>query len=76
LKTIATIGKGSFFRATDSRRLRAVFNQIDRLERAPVRIQVYEDIQDYYRIYLYWGICFLLVALFLKNTIFGNVLED
>lgn len=76
LKTIATIGKGSFFRATDTRRLRAVFAQIDKLERAPVRIRVYEDIQDYYRIYLYWGISCLLFALMLKITIFGNVLED
>ena len=76
LKTIAAIGNGSFFRATDTRRLRAVFAQINRLEKAPVRIRVYEDVQDYYRVYLYWGIAFLLFALFLKNTIFGNVLED
>lgn len=76
LKTIAAIGNGSFFRATDTRRLRAVFAQINRLEKAPVRIRVYEDVQDYYRVYLYWGIAFLLFALLLKNTIFGNVLED
>lgn len=76
LKTVATIGNGTFFRATDPGRLRAVFARIDRLEKAPVRIRVYEDAQDYYRIYLYWGISFLLLALLLKNTIFGNVLED
>lgn len=76
LKTIATIGNGSFFRATDTRRLRAVFAQINRLEKAPVRVRVYEDVRDYYRVYLYWGIAFLLFALLLKNTIFGNVLED
>ncbi len=76
LKTIATIGNGSFFRATDTGRLRAVFAQISRLEKAPVRVRVYEDVQDYYRIYLSWGIVFLLGALLLKNTIFGNVLED
>lgn len=76
LKTIATIGNGSFFRATDARRLQAVFAQISRLEKAPVRVQVYKDVQDYYRIYLYWAISFLLFALLLKNTIFGNVLED
>ncbi len=76
LKTIATIGNGSFFRATDARRLRAVFDQINRLEKAPIRTRIYEDVQDYYRIYLYWGIVFLLIALLLKNTIFGNVLED
>ncbi|MFD2571370.1 VWA domain-containing protein [Spirosoma soli] len=76
LKTIASIGNGSFFRATDVNRLRAVFEQINRLEKAPVRIRVYEDVQDYYRIYLSWAIVALLSALFLKNTIFGNVLED
>ena len=76
LKTIATIGNGGFFRATDSRRLQAVFAQINRLEKAPVRIRVYEEVQDYYRVYLYWGVAFMLFALFLKNTIFGNVLED
>ena len=76
LKTIATIGNGSFFRATDTARLQAVFAQISQLEKSPVRVQVYEDIQDYYRVYLYWGITFLLCTLLLKNTIFGNVLED
>ncbi|GAB2519772.1 VWA domain-containing protein [Spirosoma aerophilum] len=76
LKTIATIGEGSFFRTTDARRLQSVFAQISQLEKAPVRVHIYEDVQDYYRIYVYWGITFLLIALLLKNTIFGNVLED
>ncbi|GAB3986770.1 VWA domain-containing protein [Spirosoma daeguense] len=76
LKTIATIGNGSFFRAADARNLQRVFAQINRLEKSPVQIRVYEDIQDYYRVYLYWAICFLLLVLLLKNTIFGNVLED
>ncbi|QJW88233.1 VWA domain-containing protein [Spirosoma taeanense] len=76
LKTIAGIGEGSFFRATDASRLRAIFAQINRLEKSPVRVQVYEDVQDYYRIYLYWAIVFLLVTLLLKTTIVGNVLED
>ncbi|QJD78173.1 VWA domain-containing protein [Spirosoma rhododendri] len=76
LKTVATTGTGSFFRATDARRLRAVFGQIDRLEKAPVQIRVYEDVRDYYRIYLYWGISFLMLVMLLKLTIFGNVLED
>lgn len=76
LKTVATTGAGSFFRATDARRLQAVFAQIDRLEKAPVQIRVYEDVRDYYRIYLYWGIAFLMLVMLLKLTIFGNVLED
>ncbi|WP_441656222.1 vWA domain-containing protein [Fibrella aquatica] len=76
LKTIATVGQGGFFRANDAGQLRQVFARIDRLERAPVRVQTYEDIQDQYRPYIYWGTTFLLLALFLKNTVLGNSLED
>ena len=76
LKTIAIIGSGSFFRATDAGRLRSVFARISRLEKAPVRVRVYEDVRDCYRIYLTWAIGFLLFALLVKTTIFGNVLED
>jgi len=76
LKTIAATGRGSFFRAGDTRRLQAIFAQINRLERAPVRIRVSEDVRDYYRVYLRWAMVFLLIALLLKCTIFGNVLED
>ncbi len=76
LKTIAATGNGSFFRASDTRRLQAIFAQINRLEKAPVRVRVSEDVRDYYRVYLHWAIVFLLLALLLKCTIFGNVLED
>lgn len=76
LKEIASIGKGSYFRATDEKRLNEVFAEINRLEKAPVRTIVYENVRDYYQIYLYWAIVFLLVSLLLKNTIVGNVLED
>jgi Ca-activated chloride channel family protein len=76
LKTIASVGKGGFFRATDAGQLSQVFARIDRLERAPVRVQTYEDVQDQYRPYIYWGISFMLLALFLKNTVLGNSLED
>ena len=76
LKTIATIGKGRFFRATDAGRLAVVFADIDRLEKSPTRSRVVRDAQDFYRIYLYWGITFMLLALALKSTIFSNVLED
>ncbi len=76
LRTIAATGNGRFFRATDTGRLRTIFADIDRLETAPVRTRVYEDVQDYYRVYLYQAIALLLFALLLKNTIFGNILED
>lgn len=76
LKTIANVGRGYFFRATDAGQLRQVFSRIDHLERAPIHVETYEDVQDQYRPYIYWGICFLLLGLVLKNTAVGNSLED
>ncbi|WP_128545687.1 vWA domain-containing protein [Larkinella soli] len=76
LTNIASIGGGSFFRAGDTQRLQVVFNEIDRLEKAPVKTTTYKDVKDFYRVYLYWAIIFLLLAFLLKNTIFGNILED
>lgn len=76
LKTIAQIGSGSFFRASDGNQLKQIFAQIDRLEKVPIRTRVYQDVQDYYRVYLYWSLVFFLIALLLKSTIFGNILED
>lgn len=76
LKAIARTADGSYYRATDARQLKQVFSRIDRLEKAPVRVRIYQDVQEYYRVYLNWGILFLLGALLLKSTIFGNVLED
>jgi Ca-activated chloride channel homolog len=76
LRSIAQLGSGSFFRASDSNQLQRIFAEINKLEKAPVRTQVYQDVQDYYRVYLNWAIVFFLIALFLKSTLFGNVLED
>lgn len=76
LKNIAQIGSGSFFRANDDKQLRQIFVQIDRLEKVPIRTRVYQDVQDFYRVYLYWALIFFLIALLLKSTIFGNILED
>jgi Ca-activated chloride channel homolog len=76
LKTIATIGNGRFFRATDAAKLSAIFSDIDQLEKVPMRSRVVRNAQDFYRIYLYWGLVCMLIALALKSTIFSNVLED
>lgn len=76
LKTVARTGSGSYFRASNAGELKRIFAQINRLEKAPVRVRIYQDVQDFYRVYLNWGIVFLLGALLLKSTLFGNILDD
>ncbi len=76
LKNIAGIGNGQFFRATDNSGLGIVFNQIDQLEKVKSRDVVSRDVDDYYRVYLFWSIFLLLIALSTKSTFMTNILED
>jgi Ca-activated chloride channel family protein len=76
LQKIAAVGNGKFFRATDNAGLSAVFNQIDQLEKVKSRDVVFRDVEDYYRIYLFWAVLLLLIALTSKSTFMANILED
>lgn len=76
LKDIAQRSKGQFFQVQDARSLKNVFERINRLEKINIKVSYYQDIKDFYHIYLKWGICCLLGALALKCTFMGNILED
>ncbi len=76
LQKIAATTNGQFFRATNNATLSQVFAQIDQLEKVKIKTRGYQEVQDYYRIYLYWAIVLLLFALLLKIAFVANVLED
>ena len=76
LQNIAGIGNGKFFRATDNTGLAVVFNQIDQLEKVKSRDVVSRDVDDHYRVYLFWAVLLLLIALGTKSTFMANILED
>lgn len=76
LQKIAALGNGKYFRATDNTALGAVFKQINQIEKVKSRNVVSRDVSDYYRIYLYWAILLILVALSTKSTFMANILED
>ena len=76
LLKISKTTNGQFYRATDNAVLANVFRQIDRLERVNVKNRRYQEVKDFYRVYLNWAIAFFLVMMFLKVTFIANVLED
>ncbi|QRR02906.1 VWA domain-containing protein [Dyadobacter sandarakinus] len=76
LKNIADIGNGKYFRASDNIGLETVFKQIDQLEKVKSRDVVSRDVSDFYRVYLYWAVLFLLIAMGTKSTFMANILED
>ncbi|TDB63350.1 vWA domain-containing protein [Arundinibacter roseus] len=76
LQKIAAAGDGKYFKATDNTMLGTVFTQINALEKVRFRNVVYRDVKDYYRVYLYWAMLLLLIALATKSTFMSNILED
>ncbi|TLU99989.1 VWA domain-containing protein [Dyadobacter luticola] len=76
LQNIAGLGNGKYFRATDNSALETVFKQIDQLEKVKSKDMLSRDIKDFYRIYLYWAVSFLLIAIGTKSTFMANILED
>lgn len=76
LKMLAESGNGKFFRATDNTTLREIFTQIDLLEKSLAQSSKSYDMSDYYYPYVYWALFFILLSLFLRFTLLGNILED
>lgn len=76
LQEIAAAGDGQYFRATDNNALKKVFGQINQLEKVKFHNVIFREVKDYYRVYVYWAVSFLLIALFAKGTFMGNILED
>lgn len=76
LKKVAELGGGISFRATDTNSLSNVFKQIDKIEKVKSKDVVSRTIQDFYRVYLYWAVLLLLIALATKSTFMSNILED
>jgi Ca-activated chloride channel family protein len=65
LEDIARSTGGRYFRARDRASLQRVYEQIDQLERAPIRIARYRPFVDEYR----WPLAFAIVALVLELTL-------
>ncbi len=76
LQEIAAAGDGEYFKATDNTTLTRVFDQINTLEKVKFRNEVFREVKDYYRIYVYWAVLFFLFALLAKGTFMSNILED
>lgn len=76
LREIARIGGGEFYRASDGNSLEQIFERIDTLEKAEILENRYKETADFYRIYLFWAMIFMLAWLGLKSTFLNNFLLD
>src|SRR6266850_6046555 len=65
---IASLTGGRYYRATDSQSLRHIFEEINRLEKAPVEQIVYRRFDEAYRVPLALGLVALALEIVLAGT--------
>ncbi len=76
LREVAKIGGGEYFRATDNQALEEIFRRIDLYEKAEIKETRYKNTEDFYPVYLFFGLLLFLGWLFLKSSFMVNALED
>jgi len=72
-REIARIGGGVFFRATDTKTMREIFDQIDKLERTGAEVQQYQNYDDLFPWLLAAGFVFLGAAFTLREAVWSVI---
>lgn len=72
LKFIATETNGKYFRATDNSKLKAIYNEIDKLEKTKIEEFKYYNYTEKYRFLVFLAGLFLVLEFILKNTLFKS----
>jgi Ca-activated chloride channel family protein len=69
MKEIAKLTDGEYFRATDNKKLKEIYETIDKLEKTKVEITSYKNAKELYYSWLGGGIFLLLLELGLSRTV-------
>jgi len=72
LKYIATETEGKYFRATDNTKLKAIYEEINKLEKTEIEEFKYYNYEENYRLLVLLAGLFLLIEVLLRNTIFKS----
>lgn len=73
LGKIAATTDGKYFRATNNTKLAEIYKEIDKLEKSKIDVKEFSKREEEYLKYALAGAFFLIMALFLKTTIFRNI---
>ncbi|MBE7651622.1 vWA domain-containing protein [Tenacibaculum finnmarkense] len=72
LKHIAKETDGKYFRATDNSKLKAIYSEINKLEKTKIEEFKYYNYTENYRLLVFIAGIFLLLEFLLKNTLFKS----
>nr|WP_320119016.1 VWA domain-containing protein [uncultured Marinifilum sp.] len=73
LNKIADMTGGKYFRATDNNKLKAIYAEIDKLEKSKIKVRQYSTKSEEYLLFAFLGAFFLLLEIALRNSILRNI---
>ncbi|MCT4602268.1 MAG: VWA domain-containing protein [Marinifilum sp.] len=73
LKEIAEMTGGQYFRATDNNKLKAIYAEIDQLEKSKIEVKQYSTKSEEFLIFAFLGALFLLLEIALRNSVLRNI---
>ncbi len=73
LKQIANITGGEYFRATDNRTLRNIYDKIDKLEKTKIQVTSYRNAAELFYGWMDVGLVLLFLELLFSRTIFRKL---
>jgi Ca-activated chloride channel family protein len=69
LTQVAEMTGGKYFRATDNRKLKAIYKEIDQLERTKIEVFAYKRYSELFGGWLFAGLAAFLLEMILSNTL-------
>ncbi|RCK72875.1 MAG: BatA [Ignavibacteriae bacterium] len=73
LQKISNMTNGKYFRATDNNKLKAIYNEIDRLEKSKIEVTEYRKKSEEFRYAAILATIFLIFELLFRYTIFRTI---
>lgn len=73
LQQVANITGGKYYRAEDTAGLKAIYDEINSLEKSQIEVQVYNQYFELLAIFLFPALLIILLEIILRNTIFRKV---
>ena len=73
LQQIAEMTGGQYFRATDNNKLKAIYEQIDQLEKSKIEVKQFSTRNEEYLMFALLGALFLLLEIALRNSLLRNI---
>ena len=73
LKDIAATTDGNFYRATNNRELKQIYQDIDQLEKTKMRVKKFSKLYEAYQPFAFLAILALFLEILLRTTLFRRI---